>query len=312
MAECWDVVVIGAGPAGLSAAQVAGAQGLSCLCIDRLGPGGELINLGLLHDYPDLPPDTTGADLVTRLMDAATAAGVELAFGEVRELHPGEPWRIMTEDETHQARTVIIATGLTPGSLGVPEEERFEGIGLSHCASCDGPLYKGENVVVAGTGEWAAQEALDLATLAGHVTLICLRPEAARLSDKRGTQLAGLSNVAVIAGRIASLEGADGLDAVVVQRDGTLERHPARAVFVQSNRRAALDFTRGLLAVDTDGRASVDADLCTSDERAYAAGDVRAGAPERIASAIADGKSAGLAVARLLVGRDGGQQGGRD
>lgn len=308
MPECWDVVVIGAGPAGLTAAQVAGAQGLSCLCIDRLGPGGELINLGLLHDCPDLPPDTTGADLVTRLMNAANAAGVELAFGEVRELQRGELWRIVTEDETHQARTVIVATGLTPGKLGVQDEERFEGTGLSHCASCDGPLYKGENVVVAGASEWAAQEALDLAALAGHVTLICPQPEAARLSSERGARLASLSNVTVIPGRIASLEGAEGLDAVVVERDATQERHPARAVFVQSNRRAALDFAKGLLAVEADGRASVDADLCTSDKRAYAAGDVRAGTPERIASAIADGNRAGSAVARLLAGRDGGQR----
>ncbi|MBN9561491.1 MAG: FAD-dependent oxidoreductase [Alphaproteobacteria bacterium] len=311
MPECWDVVVIGAGPAGLTAAQVAGASGLSCLCIDRLGPGGELINLGLLHDCPDLPPDTTGADLVTRLMDAATAAGVELAFGEVRELQRGEPRRIVTDDETYQARTVIVATGLTPGRLGVPEEERFDGVGLSHCASCDGPLYKGENVVVAGAGEWAAQEALDLAALAGHVTLICPEHEAARLSSGRGRQLAGLTNVTVIPGRIASLEGAEGLEAVVIERAAIQERHPTRAVFVQSNRRAALDFTRGLLAVEADGRACVDGDLCTSDEQAYAAGDVRAGAPERIASAIADGRRAGLAVARLLRGRDGEQQGGR-
>jgi len=244
-------------------------------------------------------------------MDAATAAGVELAFGEVRELQRGEPWRIVTEADSYQARTVIIATGLAPGKLGIPEEERFEGLGLSHCANCDGPLYKGANVVVAGAGEWAAQDAIDLAGLAGHITLICPHQEAARLSGERGTRLAGLANVTVIPGRIIALEGLGGLDAVIVEHGAARERRPAQAVFVHSNRRAALDFAGGLLAVEADGRAAVDDDLCMSDKQAYAAGDVRAGAPERIASAIADGKRAGLTVARLVVGRDSGQQGGR-
>jgi thioredoxin reductase (NADPH) len=310
MPDCWDVAVIGAGPAGLAAAGIVGARGLSCLCIDRLGPGGELINLGFLHDCPELPPETTGADLVASLTDAATAAGVELAFGEVRELRRGEPWRIVAEDETYQARAVIIATGLTPGRLGVPDEERFEGLGLSHCASCDGPLYKGQSVVVAGAGEWAAQDAIDLAGLAEQVILLC--PDAAtRTSGERAARLAGLANVTVLPGRIVGLEGTDGLDAIIVERGPTQERQPARAVFVHSDRRAALDFADGLLATDAEGRARVDGDLCTSDKRAYAAGDVRAGAAERISSAIADGQRAGMAVARLLAARNGGQQGGR-
>ncbi len=301
MPECWDVVVIGGGPAGLTAAQVAGARGLSCLCIDRLGPGGELVNLGRLHDCPDLPTEATGADLVAGLVDAATAAGVELAFGEVRELHREEPWRVVTAEETYQARAVILATGLTPGRLGVPGEDGFEGLGLSHCASCDGPLYKGDCVVVAGAGRWAIQDAIDLAGLAGHVTLIC-PDEAARPSDGQAGQLAGLANVTVAAGRIVGLEGAHGLDAIVVERGSVQERRPARAVFVLSNRRAALGFAGGLLAVDADGRARVDGDLCTSDKRAYAAGDVRAGAPEQVSAAIADGHRAGMAVVRLLDG----------
>jgi thioredoxin reductase (NADPH) len=211
----------------------------------------------------------------------------------------------VTADETYRARAVVLATGLTPGRLDIPGEERFEGLGLSHCASCDGPLYKGERVMVAGAGKWATQDAIDLAALAAHVSLIC-PDDAARPSGERAARLAGLANVTVVPGRIVGLEGTQGLDAVVVKRGSARESQPVRAVFVQSNRRAALGFADGLLAVDAEGGARVDGDLCTSDKRAYAAGDVRTGAPEQVSAAIADGQRAGMAVARLLNGSGSG------
>jgi thioredoxin reductase (NADPH) len=300
----WDVVVVGAGPAGLSAAQVAGAHGLTCLCVDRLGPGGELINIPSLREYPGFSPETTGAGLAASLADAATAVGVELAFGEVRELRREEHWSVAAEDMIYAGHAVILATGLVPGTLGVPGEKKFEGLGVSRCAACDGPLYRGKDVVVVGDNRWAQQDAIDLAGIAGHVTFIW--PDAgAPLARGYAAELAALSNVTLMRGRVVGLEGAQELEAVTVERGSVRERRAARAVFVQANRRAALGFAGGLLKLDLDGRAQVDGDLRTSDPWAYAVGDVRSGAPERISAAIADGQRAGLAVARLLGGRGG-------
>ncbi len=281
----WDVAVIGAGPAGLSAARGAGEAGLRCLCIDRLGPGGELLNTGLLHDCPGLP--ATGADLAAALTDAATEVGAELAFGEVRALRREAHWSIATDEETYAARGVILATGLAPGMLGIPGEARFEGIGLSYCAACDGPLYAGQEVVVAGDGRWARQEAIELAGMVRHVTLV-------------STEGAALPGVTVVVGRIVGLEGADGLEAVIVEQGGVRRTRAARAVFVQSHRRVALGFAGAMLEVDTHGRVRVDADLRAGLPRTYAAGDVRSGASESVLSAIADGRRAALSVARLL------------
>jgi thioredoxin reductase (NADPH) len=300
----WDVVVIGAGPAGLSAAQVAGAHGLTCLCVDRLGPGGELINIPSLHECPGLPPDTTGAGLAASLADAATAVGVELAFGEVRELRREEYWLAMAEDTIYAGQAVILATGLMPGTLGLPDEKGFEGLGVSHCAACDGPLYRGKDVVVVGDNQWAQQDAIDLAGVAGHVTFIW--PDTGvPLVGERAAKLAALSNVTLMPGRIVALEGAQELEAVTVERGSIRERRAARAVFVHTNRRAALGLAEGLLRLDSVGRAQVDGDLRTSDPWAYAVGDVRSGAPERISAAIVDGRRAGMAVARLLSGIGG-------
>src|SRR5262249_56778330 len=123
---------------------------------NRRAGGGALITLGARREGPD-PAD--GPQLASQLSDAAIEAGVELGFGEVVRLSGSGPWTVETsEGERHTARAVVIATGLNKGRLGVPGEEDYEGRGLSHCASCDGPLYAGQPIVVAGAEGWAAHE----------------------------------------------------------------------------------------------------------------------------------------------------------
>jgi thioredoxin reductase len=301
MQRAWDIVVIGAGAAGLSAAAVVARAGLSCLCIDRLGPGGALINLGTLHETPDLPAGTTGPDLVASLADAAMAAGTELAVSEVRQLRQDAGWTIATDDGDHQARAAIIATGLTQGVLDVEGEAAFEGRGLSYCAACDGPLHAGQDVVVAGAGDWAVQEAIDLAEVAAHVTLV---HGDGPLSDTQAATLASHGNVALARGRIVALAGDDGLRSVTVACDGGRSVVPARAVFVYTRRIPAICFARTLLDLDGAGHIMVDEDLRARSGTVFAAGDVRAGAPQRIAAAIADGERAGRAAVRRLQGSD--------
>src|SRR5262249_32756497 len=148
MNPSYDVIVIGAGPAGLSAATEAARGGLRTLCLDKLAPGGTLINLTHLQAADDA---ADGPTVAAQLSDAATEAGTELGFGEVTRLSDSAPWIVETaEGERHTARAVVIATGLGKGRLGIDGEEEYEGRGLSHCASCDGPLYGGQPVVVVG------------------------------------------------------------------------------------------------------------------------------------------------------------------
>lgn len=290
----WDVIVIGAGVAGLAAATAAARGGFRCLCLDRMGPGGLLINLGPLTDCPDLPAGTTGPDHVASLTERALEAGVELGIGEVQALHPGDTWSVVTEEGGHTARAVIIATGLGNGRLGIGDVTRFEGQGLSHCAACDGPLYAGETVVVAGADRWTVQEAIELSHVAGHVTLVT----AGAAADTAA--LAGLGNVAVLPARIVALDGEDGLQTVVVEQDGQRTALPARAVFAYADRRPELGFAEGLVACDADARIRVDESLRAGASLLFAAGDVRAGAVQSVAHAEADGQRAGEAVLRAL------------
>src|SRR6516165_266916 len=193
----YHVIVIGAGPAGLTAATDTARAGLKALCLDKLAPGGALINLGELHDFEEI---WNGPDMASRMTDDATVAGVEIGFGDATSLSGNGPWAVGTaEGEQHTARAVVIATGLNKGKLGLPNEADFEGRGISHCAHCDGPLYAGLPVVVAGADGWASLEAKDLVGLAGDVTVV--DDSAAETPD----------DIPRIAGHIVALEGSNGL-----------------------------------------------------------------------------------------------------
>ena len=282
----FDVIVVGAGPAGLTAAAGAARAGLKALCLDKLAPGGALINLAELHD---IESHEDGPQIASRLTDEATEAGVELGFGEVVKLSGSGPWTVETADgERHVSRAVVIATGLAKGTLGLPEESRFEGLGLSHCASCDGPLYAGRPVIVAGTEGWAPREAAELHVVGGGVTVVG-KPSAS-LPD----------GVHHLDGRIVALEGAGGLESVVVDTGGARKTIPASAVFVYVGQSPAAEFVGKTLARDATGHIVVDEGGRTSAATVFAVGDVRAGARRHLADAIADGQRAGQAIVTAL------------
>jgi thioredoxin reductase (NADPH) len=273
----FDVIVVGAGPAGLTAATEAARAGLKVYCLDKLAPGGVLINLNEVHGYAD---PLSGPDLAARFADQAGEAGVEFGFGEVTGLTGNGPsWTIETSHgERHSARALVIATGLNKGRLGLANEDEFEGRGLSHCASCDGPLFAGQPVVVAGAGGWADAEARELAAMVGQVTVVNPANE-----------------------RIVALEGqASGLESVVVETGGARRSVPAKGVFVYVGQSPAAEFLPESLARDASGHIVVDAEGRTSAPTVYAVGDVRAGARPLLSEAIADGARAAKALAAAL------------
>ena len=282
----FDVVVVGAGPAGLAAATEVARAGLKALCLDKLAPGGALINLTALHDYTE---GADGPQIASQLTDEATAAGVEIGFGEVVRLSGAGPWTIETaEGERHTGRAVVIATGLAKGRLGLPEEDDYEGRGLSHCASCDGPLYSGQPVIVAGAGGWAPHEAQELKAFASEVTVV--DTAAAKLPD----------GVRRLDGRIVALQGSNGLQSVVVESAGARQTIPTSAVFVYVGQSPAAEFVTDSLARNATGHIVVDEEGRTSAATAFAVGDVRADARYHLADAIADGQRAGQAVVAAL------------
>lgn len=285
-APSYDVIVIGAGPAGLTAATEAARAGLKVLCLDKLAPGGELINLGPLYEFDEV---FQGPQMCERLTDDATVAGVEIGFGEVSAISGSGPFTIETSDgEKYAARSLAIATGLSKGKLGVPGEEKYEGRGLSHCASCDGPLYAGQPVVVTAGSFWAAFETMALVGIADSITFV-------------GTpSIVVPDGVKVVDGHVVDLEGEDGLQSVVVESNGVRSAIPANAVFVYAGQSPAAKFLPDSLARDATGHIVINDEGCTSVPLIFAAGDVRAGSREYLADAIADGQKVAKAIVTAL------------
>lgn len=275
-AQSFDVVVIGAGPAGLKAAATVASAGLRVVAVDKMGPGGQLMNLGALQGVPNLEPDATGPDLLAEIADRAMSAGAEIAIDDVSAVRFEGGYVIEAFEGPYMAAAVIVASGLTPGTTGLADEGRFDGTGISHCAHCDAPLYAGKPVAVAGSDAWAVEEAIELAEHASAVALIA--PEAPTATEHRLALLEEHGNVKVITGKIVALEGEGSLEGVVVKGSGGEMPVPANGLFLQVGRVPA----RGFLQEDAADSGGV-----------FFAGDVRDGAARTITEAIADGAKAG-------------------
>ncbi|WP_281708330.1 NAD(P)/FAD-dependent oxidoreductase [Phaeobacter italicus] len=298
-----DIIIVGAGVAGLSAAMAAAAHGCRVLVIDRLGAGGQVVNVEHIENYPGFPDGISGIELGPALQEQAEAMGAEFRLGEVEGItRDGEAWVVSVEGDELVTQALIWAAGSQLRSLGVEGEETFQRRGLSSCASCDGPFFRDKPVMVAGGGDSAVQEALALLPLVGKVTLAHPGPELgaqamliARLAD---------TDVEVLAEtRVTGLIGDDGLQAVAVERNGQTEHIEAAGIFAFTGLSPNTAPLEGLADLDAEGRVRVDVMMQSSAAGLWAAGDVRAASVNWLAAAAGDGTTAGIAAARWCRGR---------
>jgi thioredoxin reductase (NADPH) len=299
----FDVVVAGGGIAGLTAGLTAARLGRSALVLTGSTLGGHLITIEKIDGYPGFPDGVPGYDLCPIVQEQATAAGAAFAMTNLVAFErDGEMWRLMTEEGTFSARSVIVATGTRLRDLGVPGEQGLRGHGVSQCASCDAPLLRNQPVVVAGGGDSALQEALTLSAHCSTVTIVHHGTEYSAQAAYRGLVAAQSKIAAVQNSEVVEILGEGGVTGVRIRNLATnaeSNRECAAAfVFVGLAPNTAFIADKSLLAAS--GHIVTDAASRTQATGLLAAGTVRAGCSSRAAAASGDGVTAALTADRFL------------
>jgi thioredoxin reductase (NADPH) len=306
--KVYDVIIIGGGPAGLSAAIYARRANLDTLLIEKASPGGQILLTAEIENYPGGVKGESGAEFAARLAAQAKSFGYEEAFGEITgvDFWGGEKI-VRTADAEYRSRTVIIATGSVPSLLDVPGEAEYTGRGVSYCATCDGPFFRGLDVYVVGGGESAVEEAMHLAKFARKVTIIHRRDEL-RATQSTQEKVKRCNNIAFLFDTVVKeIKGEALLNTLVVKNVKTgevselkpHEKGSAMGVFIFVGNKPQTKVFEGFITLE-DGYIVTDGDMRTNVPGVYAAGDVRVKELRQLVTAAADGATAAVTAERDL------------
>ena len=290
--QLYDIIIIGGGPAGYTAALYATRAGLDTLVIERLSAGGQLALTGEVDNYPGFEEGIDGFTLGMKMQGSAERFGAVTEYTEVLSLDLKDKIKkIITDSGEFEAKTVIIATGANPRELGLPREAELLGRGIHYCAHCDGRFYKDKTVAVVGGGNSAAADALYLSRLAKKVYLIHRR-DSLRATKIYHEPLKNAENIEFLwDSAITELIAEQRVSGAKIQslKTGELTEISCDGVFVSNGRKPATDFVKDTVNLDQNGYIIADETTKTNIEGVFAAGDVRTKALRQIVTAVSDG-----------------------
>ncbi len=309
-----DIVIIGGGPAGLTAAIYAARAKLDAVVIEKVVPGGQILVTDWIENYPGFPEGLTGADLIQKMTEQVARFGVPITYDEVLSIEkaPDNVIHLKLSGRTLTTRAVVVVTGAFPKKLGVPGEDEFYGRGVSACATCDGPFFKNSVVAAVGGGDTAVQEAIFLTRFARKVYLIHRRDalRAARLLQERAfanekIEMVWDSVVTAINGSVAGVTGVS-IQNVKTGQDSELK---VDGCFLLVGITPNTAFLKDVVQCDDAGFIVVNARMETSVPGIYAAGDVRNTPLRQVTTAVGDSAIATFEAARYIEGLEVGAVG---
>jgi len=302
--NAYDLVIIGAGPAGLTAAVYAARAKLDVLILEKAAPGGQILVADWIENYPGFPEGLSGADLIMNMTDQVKRFGVSIETNEVVSLDFSKPQKaLQLNDRQITAKSVVIASGAAPKKLGVPGEGEYYGRGVSVCATCDAPFFKNSVVAAVGGGNTAVQESLFLTRFADKVYLIHRRDQlrADKLLQERAFQNDKIEMVwdSVLKSVNGSQAGVSGITVENV-KTGEKSDLAVDGCFVWVGTNPNTGFLKGHIKLDDQGFVEVDNRMAASVPGVFAAGDVRNTPLRQVSTAVGDGAIAASQAAEYI------------
>lgn len=302
--EKYDLIIIGAGPAGLTAGLYAGRYRLNTLILEKLYPGGRILATETIDNFPGFIGGISTQELTGNIRQQVKDLSVPVVLEEVRELDCGSK-KVITENKTYEARAVIIATGTLPRKLGLPQEDELTGKGVSYCATCDAPIFRDKKVAVVGGGNAAVEEALYLTRFASQVYLIHRRGElrASAILQEKIKQNSKIK--LVLESTVSRLDGSLRLQSITVKNKNSAEEQAiaCEGIFVYIGSRPDTAFIKGSLEKDEQGFLVTDQEMKTSLEGIFACGDCRRKSLYQVINACGEGAVAADSAQRYLLNR---------
>ena len=292
----YDVIIVGAGPAGLTAAIYACRANLKVLVLEAMTYGGQIINTPSIENYPALFK-VSGFDFATNLYNQAKELGSEIKFEKVIKIIPGKEKKVITFTNSYKAKAIIIATGAVSRKLNLPNEDEFVGKGISYCATCDGNFYKGQVVAVNGGGNTAFEDAIYLADIAKKVYLIHRRNEF-RADASLVEQAKKKKNIEfILNSKIIKLNGDDKLSSITLNNNKELN---IDGLFIAIGKVPETSNFASVVKTTKDGYFESNEECLTNQEGIFVAGDAREKELRQLVTATSDGAIAATAAIKYL------------
>jgi len=286
----YDLIIIGGGPAGLTAALYAGRSRLKTLLLEKLSLGGQILKSEFIENFPGFPGGVSTQDLINRMHEQVKQLGVKIELEEVLGLD-SKAMQVKTELNTYSAKSIIIATGARARKLNVPGEERLTGRGVSYCATCDAAFFKDKRVVVAGGGNTVAEEAIYLARFAKSVTIIHRRDNLRASAILQGRLKENKKIHFILSHIITEIAGANKVESVKIKGVFSAEEKTfaCDGVFIFIGYEPETEIFKKKLKLEETGFIIAGNDLSTSEEGIFACGDCRAKSLYQVITACGDG-----------------------
>ena len=298
----YDTIIIGSGPAGMTAALYAARSNLKVALLERGIPGGQMNNTSDIENYPGYA-NISGPELAEKMFEPLEKLGVEHLFGYVKKIEDhGNVKKVFTEDEVFETKTVIIASGAFHRHLGVLGEEEFNSRGVSYCAVCDGAFFRDEDLLVVGGGDSAVEEAVFLTRFAKTVTIIHRRDELRAQKVLQDRAFANEKIRFIWASVVKEIKGDKRVSSVIVEniKTGEISEHEFGGVFIYVGLEPVSEFVKDLGITNEAGWIVTDNHMKTAISGIYAIGDVREKNLRQVTTAVGDGAIAGQEVYKYI------------